>query len=400
MSRKKQTTTPATNIDINSGITADDTTDQNQSAEIEAITEAVVSNKKPDEKSTQGNSLATLIALLALLIAFVAAGGTVWLWQQLQQSKQAFEQAVNTQNQSSQAQLDTRISAINDEFTIKLSENNKQLNTLATTVDTATSSTEHLAETLATLHSKLNINPKTGWLIAEAKYLLSIANQQLQLGGNVSGSIVALRNADQRLRESGDPTLLNVRSIIADEITQLQSVQVIDVAGAALTLASMQSRVDELSLAGQSESITKITTTKIISPLGQEAEESTAGWRNGLNTVWQAIKQLVVIRERGSDASNPLLTPDQRALIYQNLRLKLESARLSLVQGDEATYKQSLEIAHDWLLEYFDNNAQRNAVKDTLNELGQIELTAIIPDISASLDALRTWQQQQNNSAE
>ncbi len=400
MSRKKQTTASATSIDINNDMTADNTADQDQSAVMETTTKAVVSNKKSSEKSSQGNSLAILIALFALLIALAAAGGAVWLWQQLQQSKQTLAQTISTQNQSSQTQLDNRISAINAEFTAKLSEKNQQLNTLETAVGTATSSTEHLAETLTTLHSKLNINPKTGWLIAEAEYLLSIANQQLQLVGNVSGSIVALRGADQRLRESGDPTLLNVRSIIADEITQLQSVQLIDVAGAALTLASMQSRIDELSLAGQAESITEIATTETVAPLGQEAEESTTGWRNGLNTAWQAIKELVVIRERGNDASNPLLTPDQRALIYQNLRLKLESARLSLVQSDEATYKQSLEIAHDWLLEYFDNNAQRNAVRDTLNALGQIELAATIPDISASLDALRTWQQQQNNSAE
>jgi len=403
VSRKKQTTTPATSIDTNNDMTVDNTAGQDQPAVIETTTETVVANKKSGKKSTQGRSLATIIALLALLIALAAAGGAAWLWQQLQQSKQALEQTVSRQNQSSQTQLDNRIRATNDEFNVKLSEQNQRLNSLVTTVVTTASNTEQIAETLTALHSKLNVNPKTGWLIAEAEYLLSIANQQLQLVGNVSGSIVALRGADQRLRESGDPTVLSVRSIIADEITQLQSVQVIDVAGAALTLASMQSRIDELSLAGQAERVAEIAAdkTEAVTPLGLRAEENTAGWRSGLNTAWQAIKKLVVIRERGDhDIGNPLLAPNQRALIYQNLRLKLESARLSLIQGDEVTYKQSLAIAHDWLLEYFDNNAKRNAIKNTLSELGQIELTATIPDISASLDALRTWQHQQNNSAE
>lgn len=377
-----------------------DGADQGQPEELE--TQTVV-----DEKPKQASSLATSIALLALLIALAAAGSAGWLWQQLQQNKQALNQTVIEQGQSSQdksQQLQSDISLLNEqlntvdnELGTKLSEQNKQVIELESNVETALSSSEHVAQTITALHSKLNINPKTGWLIAEAEYLLSIANQQLQLAGDVDTSIVALRSADQRLRESGDPTVLDVRAIIADEIGQLQSIQVTDIAGAALTLASMQSRVNELSLAGQGETFTDTDDEEAT----EEEKQTNKGWRSGLNTAWSAVKDLVVIRKRGdSDIGSPLLSPDQRALIYQNLRLKLESARLSLIQGDETTYRQSLDITNQWLVEYFDNDAKRHAVEDTLNELSQIKLTPAMPDISASLDALRSWQHQQSNNAE
>jgi len=160
----------------------------------------------------------------------------------------------------------------------------------------------------------------------------------------------------------------------------------------------MQSRVDQLSLAGHSESSAK-QRGETTATLTQESTRE--GWLGGLDTAWQALKKLVVIRERAdNDAANPLLTPDQRALIYQNLRLKLESARLSLVQGDVNTYRQSLDIAGDWLLKYFDNNAKRSALKQTIDELKRIEIKTEFPDISGSLDALRQWQYQQDTNAE
>jgi len=355
----------------------------------------------------QSSSFSTFVAIIALLIAIAAAGGAGWLWQQLQHSKQTLHQTVSQQKQNSQdeisqlqsqiKQLSENIGTASGEFDTKLSEQNRQISAIQTTVDATAANTEQIAETVTSLHSKLNINPKTGWLIAEAEYLLSIANQQLLLAGDIDTSINALRSADQRLRESADPTVLNVRSIINDEITQLQSVQVTDITGAALTLASMQSRVDELVLAGKNEEHNEAV---IDDTEASTIEQSKEGWRGALDTALNAVKDLVVIRQRGNDASDPLLTPDQRALVYQNLRLKFESARLSLIQGDEATYQQSLDIANEWLLEYFDNDAKRSAVSDTLNELGKVSLTITMPDISTSLDALRAWQLQQNNNAE
>lgn len=374
---------------------ADASTDKKPASAATTAKTVKKSTKAAKSDTKKPASASNTIATAALLIAIATAVVAGWLWLQLQQAGRALVEQ-NLSSQTETGQLRDRINRLDSGLNTKIRQQNQRINTLEEDVNTAINSAERVAETLTALHSKLNTNPKTGWLIAEAEYLLATANQQLQLVGNVDTSIKALRNADQRLRETGDPTLIDIRSLIADEITQLQSVQVLDVAGAALTLASMQSHVNELSLAGHTE-----TSSPTVAEDGSGGKDEAGGngWRTGLNTAWQAIKELVVIRERGDDATgSPLLTPDQRALIYQNLRLKLESARLSLVQHDSVTFKQSLEISRDWLLKYFDADAKRNALKDTINELSRIEIDVALPDISASLNALRAWQQQQDSA--
>ena len=368
--------------------------------------ETKVKKTNGEKKSTakKSGSSAGVIAFLALIIAIAACGAAWWLWQQVQLSKQTLGTELNTNNESTQTEIRkimNEVNHINTDLDGKITQQNQQLDTLQENISKAQTETEQVAETLTTLHSKLNINPKIGWLVAEAEYLLSIANQQLLLTTNIDSSIAALRNADQRLRETGDPGLLDIRSLIADEVTQLQSVVVVDVAGAALTLASLQTRVDELSLAGFDS--VEIESNEKDESIEDKAQEDSNQFSQGLNTAWQSIKDLLAIkvRERGdSSTGNPLLTPDQRALIYQNLRLKLESARLSLVQRDAVTYKQSLEISKDWLRSYFDEDNKRSALIETLEELESISLKFSPPDISGSLDALRLWQRQQNNRGE
>lgn len=368
--------------------------------------ETKVKKTNGEKKSTakKSGSSAGVIAFLALIIAIAACGATWWLWQQIKLGTLSLiaQQDYNFQySQTETRKIMNEVNHINTDLDGKITQQNQQLNTLQENISKAQTETEQVAETLTALHSKLNINPKIGWLVAEAEYLLSIANQQLLLTTNIDSSIAALRNADQRLRETGDPGLLEIRSLIADEVTQLQSVVVVDVAGAALTLASLQTRVDELSLAGFDS--VETASTEEDETKESSTQESSNQFSQGLNTAWQSIKDLLAIkvRERGdSSTGNPLLTPDQRALIYQNLRLKLESARLSLVQRDTVTYKQSLEISKDWLRSYFDDDNKRSALIETLDELESVSLKFSPPDISGSLDALRLWQRQQNNSGE
>lgn len=60
------------------------------------------------------------------------------------------------------------------------------------------------------------------WLVADAEYLLSVANRRLHLMGDVSTTIEALKAADNRLRESGDTAAFKVRSQIAKEISAVK----------------------------------------------------------------------------------------------------------------------------------------------------------------------------------
>ncbi len=108
----------------------------------------------------------------------------------------------------------------------------------------------------------------------------------------------------------------------------------------------------------------------------------------------------MVIKRRG-EADRALLAPDERYFLTQNLRLNLESARIALLRHDRQSYQQALRSAREWIALYFDDTAP--AVEATLKELTrlqQIDIAPSLPDISGSLNALRSWLTRQKRQSD
>ncbi len=86
------------------------------------------------------------------------------------------------------------------------------------------------------------------WLLADAEYLLTVANQRLQLVGDVNTTRQALEAADQRLRESGDAAVFKVREQIAKELSLLNSAIVPDIVGLYAQIQQLQDSVENLAV--------------------------------------------------------------------------------------------------------------------------------------------------------
>ncbi len=236
---------------------------------------------------------------------------------------------------------------------------------------------------------------RDGWVLAEAAYLMRLANQRLQLQRDVGTAIASLAAADQRLRALGDPALTPVREQIAREITALEGVDRPDVTGLALELASLAERAGSLPLA--------VAGPRRVSadaePAGAgEADGQVGGWRGVAGAAWEDIKGLVRIR-REEGRVQPMLPPEQEYFLYQNLRLKLEAARLALLEGRAEAFDTSVSTAREWLRRYFDTEAAgvRSALA-LLERLAAIELRPALPDISGSLRALEAARERMSGS--
>ncbi len=108
--------------------------------------------------------------------------------------------------------------------------------------------------------------------------------------------------------------------------------------------------------------------------------------------MWSEIKQLVVVRRMGAPEP-PLLAPPQAYFVRENLRLRLLSARLSLLARDEAGYREDLRASQAWIQRYFDARAKPAA--DALAQIKQLSAASIsfeMPTISDSLDAVRGFK--------
>jgi len=229
----------------------------------------------------------------------------------------------------------------------------------------------------------------TEWVVAEAEYLMRIANHRLQLEGDAATAQVALETADGRLLDSGDPVWTGVREKLAREVTQLRSIKVLDLAGHTSKLSGLVSQVEKLKL--------PMSGPVVSAKSQQEAEKSKEFTVDTvLRDGWEGFKSLMVIRQNNRPLT-AMLGPEQRFFLYQNLRLQLEAARLALLRKDQELYDSSLERAAAWIAEFFDQkHAVTKAMQAGIDGLKGLQVQPALPDISGSLRML--LEQRRQNS--
>jgi uroporphyrin-3 C-methyltransferase len=218
----------------------------------------------------------------------------------------------------------------------------------------------------------------------DVENLLWLANDRLVLAHDRNTAINALQRADARLAEMNDPIYAETRRLLAQEIDALRQMPNVDVSGTAHELSTLQERLDALDVERLREAPGLGETQG--EPRDQ-AQTEASGWRGVLHAWWQSIRSLVVIRRTREP---PLLAPDQRGYLLQSLHLKLESARVALLESDQRNYRASLESARAWLTRYFDaTDPEVAAIVNRLDQLDRIDVSPQAPDISASLESFR-----------
>jgi uroporphyrin-III C-methyltransferase len=249
----------------------------------------------------------------------------------------------------------------------------------------AESQSQQLA--LEALYQELSRN-RDEWQLAEIEQVLAIASQQLQLAGNVRAALLALQLAEARLAKSDRPQFLPVRRALARDIERLKALPVLDVAGMSARIDGMVAAVDSLPLAFDERGERPAAAAKDVPDKGF--------WSRLGSEVWGELRQLVVIRQVGSNEA-PLLPPPQAYFLRENLRLRLLNARLSLLTRDEAGYREDLRAAQAWIQRYFDVRSKQAA--DASAQLKQLSATSIsfeMPTISESLESVRGFQLRQS----
>jgi len=225
------------------------------------------------------------------------------------------------------------------------------------------------------------------WLLADAEYLLSIANQRLHIVGDIATTREALMAADQRLRESGDAAVFKVREQLAKELTALSSMQDIDTVGLYASIRQLQEKIDELTVllphAGKTLSSPAPKPDKEIA-LGEKLPDV----HDLLDGALVELEGLVTIR-RTDQPINAVLTPEQAYFLKEQLDAKLEMAKIALVQHNEALFKIVIDDARQWLSTHFTPDAAQRRFDKELERLARLTLRGELPDISGSLKLLR-----------
>ena len=220
------------------------------------------------------------------------------------------------------------------------------------------------------------------WLLAEIEQTLNIASRELTLAGNVRAALIGLQAADQRLARADKLQVVQLRRAITQDMERLKALPLVDTQGVSVKLDNLMSLVPTLPLA----------VPDAIAPSGREVRTNDANDSIAVRIgkdLWHEITQLVRIREL--DSGDPaLLSPQQSYFLRENLKLRLLSARISLIARDETNYKEDLKRAREMITRYFDPKARVNAnALAMLKQLAENPLSISSPDITASLAAVR-----------
>jgi uroporphyrin-III C-methyltransferase len=340
--------------------------------------------------------IATGVALLALVLALGSLALAGYLWWASGDTAAGNEAAIRElsgtlrQAQASLQELGQRVGRLDtaaeghaDQLADLERQLTGELEGMRDRFDSVPGRLSSLESSMASLQG-ISAGARDAWLLAEAEYYLEIANAQLQLARNPERALLALRFADQRIRQLSDPALTGVRRALAEELRAVEALEQPDIEGISLTLASLADAVEALPL--QEDPAIP----------GSDPEPPAAdasGWDRAMASVKAAFSDIVTVR-RTDEPVTPLLAPDAAYFLRANLALRLQTARLALLRGEQQVFEQSLVDAAAWLREYYD--AESRAVQsalETLSGLRAADFTVRLPEISESLRLLREFRQ-------
>ena len=235
-------------------------------------------------------------------------------------------------------------------------------------------------------HIQQHMNQSRGdIMVADAEYLLSVANQKLHLVGDVKAVIEMMEAADQRLQDSGDPAAFKVREALAQEIDLLKDFNPPDLVGVSAKLLVLEGQVKDLPLFLPHSDRAKEDHSPVASSI-PDAEKHSGNWKD---SAIADLKGLVTVRHTDRPVQ-AILLPEEVVAIRQVMLLKLEMARSALLRGDDELYKANMDSALSWIKENFDPAAAATqGLSQDIQNLQGLQLHVPLPDVSKSLSLLR-----------
>ena len=222
----------------------------------------------------------------------------------------------------------------------------QQLQNLSTSQQQLSDKQTQLEKQLLRLESRR----PNDWLLAEADYLVRMAGRKLWLERDATAAQMLLVEADNRLRDLNDASLLPLRQALTSDLVKLKELPLLDREGLVLRLGALIDTVDQLPLLG------------INPPPATEGEADVAlsndpgDWQSNLKKSWTAFTEnFITIRRRNGD-TEALISPQQTWYLKENLKTRLLQAQLAIYREQQAVYEDTLTKADSWLEQYFDPN--------------------------------------------
>ncbi|CAM2882058.1 uroporphyrinogen-III C-methyltransferase [Vibrio rarus] len=305
---------------------------------------APASKNEKSNKNAQPNKQAKRIAIAAVIISLITTGGGFFY---INQQNQALQQQLS----SVSSQLVTAQKTINNQLQETQQASSKAADEAVNRTEVLMAQQQKSIESLQLAISDVKGRRPNDWLLAEADYLVKLAGRKLFLEHDLVTATKLMEAADQRIATLNDPSLVPLRQAMANDITKLRGLPLVDKDGIALQLIALQEQVDTLPLANAILPETPDTAEKHVSKDIQD-------WKSNLSTsLTNFAEHFITFRVRDGSAV-PLLSPQQHFYLRENIKAKLETAIKATYSEQEAIYQKSLNVALEWSQTYLDQDAK------------------------------------------
>lgn len=241
--------------------------------------------------------------------------------------------------------------------------------------------------------------------LSEVEQLISIAKRQLYLLGNVNGASIALSQAIELLEGTEKPSLLNLRTALETDLSEIKALPADDLLKLAISLDAVINSVESLPTLSSVQAKTDQTLAEmteepvVVEQATAETEQDTAT-EQGLQKAWGAVKKVAQIvwydiksLVEVTKVSSPdvlMLSNRQEIDLRNTLRLSLLNARISLLSRQATLLKSDLERSSNLLATYFDTKSlQVQRAQTVIAQINDVQLDLVLPELQATTAALR-----------
>ena len=294
-----------------------------------------------DEKQgKRGVKLGTLAIVLSLLFG----GGLTFQMQQKDAQYQAKIDALQAQLQQAQSSMQSQLSSVEQQAVTKALEATHR-------AETVLAQQQKSIESLQVAVADVKGRRPNDWLLAEADYLVKLAGRKLFLEHDAVSATKLMESADQRIAALNDPSLVPLRKSMANDITKLKTIPLIDREGLVLRITALQQQVDTLPLASAILPQAEQQQTQAVS-------QDIYDWQNNLLTSLKDFSDnFITFRTRDGNVI-PLLSPQQHFYLKENIKAKLETAIKAIYVEQQDLYTTALTTADKWSATFFNQDSK------------------------------------------
>tara|TARA_B110000483_G_scaffold88856_1_gene109664 strand:- start:43085 stop:44281 length:1197 start_codon:yes stop_codon:yes gene_type:complete len=333
--------------------------------------------KKP--RATKTGDSKNPLKLLRFLVFLIFLGGlAAGSWYGYQKFNEIF------QGKSAQIELLNQQTAELTQVIIATQQNQQNIEgTLSSFIGDQQRQMQALADRIRTTEGAR----EGDWLLAEAQYLVRLADQRLLVSRDTDSAVELLSGADELLRELAYPELASVREALIADISALRSVPSIDYQGLYFQITAVAQSIDGLSLAGV-EGIENWGTQEQV-----EEVESRAGiWASFAASVKSSLDQLIVVR-KAEGSAEWIVDAEGESALRNQMDLLIMQSLSAVLSGNQEIYQSALQVVAELLQNNFQATAQRDLLVSQLLDFSNQPVQADVPDISSSLRAMQQGAQ-------